>query len=101
MTKINYSSWPVDIKQSFTKCINDTVGTKVMDYKKNLEEDFSQVNSVVKELVTLKDKFKETGEKLYEENAEDMALNLIKLVLSASVPLSFSGGNKAINTQKL
>ena len=98
---INYSSWPVDIKQSFTKCINDTVGTKVMDYKKNLEEDFSQVNSVVKELVTLKDKFKETGEKLYEENAEDMALNLIKLVLSASVPLSFSGGNKAINTQKL
>lgn len=78
---INYTYWPKDIKESFKKCINDTNGTKVMELKKQLEDNYSQVSSVVEELKLLKSKFNETNEQLYEKNAENMALTIIETVL--------------------
>ena len=65
---INYNYWPTDIKESFKKCINQTEGTKVMDLKKQLEENYSQVSNIVAELKLLKSKFNETQDELYEKN---------------------------------
>ena len=98
---INYAYWPKDIKESFKKCINQTEGTKVMELKKQLEDNFSQVSCVVSELKLLKDKFKETQEELYEKNAENMALKVIGTVLGA---LPLVGGflaNQAIESKKV
>ena len=98
---INYTYWPKDIKESFKKCINQTEGTKVMELKKQLEDNFSQVSCVISELKLLKNKFKETQEELYEKNAENMALKVISTVLGA---LPLVGGflaNQAIESKKV
>lgn len=94
---INYAYWPADIKESFKKCINQTEGTKVMELKRQLEDNFSQVSSIVSELKLLKSKFNETKEELYEKNAENIALKVISSVLMV-------GGffaNKAIDDKKV
>ena len=98
---INFTYWPTDIKESFKKCIIQTEGTKVMDLKRQIEDNFSQVSSIVAELKLLKSKFKETDEQLYEKNAENMALKIINTVLG-TIPLA--GGffaNMAINDKKI
>lgn len=97
---INYTYWPKDIQESFKKCINDTNGTKVMELKKQLEDNYSQVSSVVEELKLLKSKFNETNEQLYEKNAENMALTIIETVLGTLPMVGGFLANKAINDEK-
>ena len=94
---INYTYWPKDIKESFKKCIDQTLGTKVMDLKKQLEDNFSQVSNVVSELKLLKSKFKETKEELYEKNAENIALKIISVTIMAGGLFA----NKAIEDKKI
>lgn len=98
---INYTYWPADIKESFKKCINQTEGTKVMDLKKQLEDNYSQVSSIVAELKLLKNKFKETNEQLYEKNAENVALKVISTVLGTLPMVGGFLANKAINDKKI
>lgn len=98
---INYTYWPADIKESFKKYINQTEGTKVMDLKKQLEDNYSQVSSIVAELKLLKNKFKETNEQLYEKNAENVALKVISTVLGTLPMVGGFLANKAINDKKI
>lgn len=98
---INYTYWPADIKESFKKCINQTEGTKVMELKKQLEDNYSQVSSIVSELKLLKNKFNETNEELYEKNAENMALKVIGTVLGNLPTVGGFFANKAINDKKI
>lgn len=98
---INYTYWPEDIKKSFKECINQTEGTKVMDLKKQLEDNYSQVSSVISELKLLKNKFKETEEQLYEKNAENIALKIISSTLGIMAPVGAFLSNKAINDKKI
>ena len=98
---INYEYWPKDIKESFKKCITQTEGTKVMDLKKQLEDNFSQVSNVVRELKLLKSKLKETKEELYEKNAENMALKVIGGVLGVLPMVGGFLANKAIDDKKV
>jgi len=94
---INYTYWPKDIKESFKNCIDQTVGTKVMELKKQLEVNFSQVSNVVSELKLLKSKFKETKEELYEKNAENIALKIISITIMAGALFA----NNAIEDKKV
>ena len=94
---INYTYWPKDIKESFKNCIDQTVGTKVMELKKQLEVNFSQVSNVVSELKLLKSKFKETKEELYEKNAENIALKIISITIMAGSIFA----NNAIEDKKV
>ena len=98
---INYNYWPTDIKESFRKCINQTEGTKVMELKKQMEDNYSQVSSIVAELKLLKSKFNETKEQLYEKNAENMALKIISTVLGTLPMVGGFLANKAINDKKI
>ena len=98
---INYTYWPADIKESFKKCINQTEGTKVMELKKELEDNYSQVSSIVSELKLLKNKFNETNEELYEKNAENMALKVIGTVLGNLPTVGGFFAKKAINDKKI
>jgi len=98
---INYTYWPEDIKKSFKSCITQTEGTKVMDLKKQLEDNYSQVSSVISELKLLKNKFKETEEQLYEKNAENIALKIISTTLGIIAPVGAFLANKAINDKKI
>jgi len=72
-----------------------------MELKKQLEDNYSQVSSLVSELKLLKNKFNETKEELYEKNAENMALKVIGTALG-NLP-TFGGffANKAINDKKI
>ena len=98
---INYNYWPDDIKKSFKECIAQTEGTKVMDLKKQLEDNYSQISSVISELKLLKTKFKETEEQLYEKNAENIALKMIGTFLGAVLPVGAFLANKAIDDKKV
>ena len=98
---INFNYWPTDIKESFKKCIKQTEGTKVMDLKKQLEDNYSQVSSIVAELKLLKSKFNETKEELYEKNAENMALKVIGTVLGVLPMVGGFFANKAIDDKKI
>ena len=98
---INFNYWPTDIKESFKKCIKQTEGTKVMDLKKKLEDNYSQVSSIVAELKLLKSKFNETKEELYEKNAENMALKVIGTVLGVLPMVGGFFANKAIDDKKI
>ena len=95
---INYNNWPPEIKKSFREIINQTEGTRALEFKNEIEDKFSQVYNLIEELRILRDAHQEEGDKIYVSNSNTLILGII----SSVIPIL--GGtfiNKAINDKNI
>ena len=55
---IDYNTWPADIKHNFRRLINGTRDTMVYKLKEEIDEKYSEINDLLKELYSLNKKLK-------------------------------------------
>ena len=91
---INYDKWPTDVKSEFKTLVNNTEDTTVYELKQIIEDKFSELNSVLEELIVFKKAIKEQEENLvYEKNSQSLILNIIETI---ALPLAYMFGQKNI-----
>ena len=56
---IDYNTWPADIKHNFRRLINGTRDTMVYKLKEEIDEKYSEINDLLKELYSLNKKLNE------------------------------------------
>ena len=77
---IDFKSWPQEIKDDFKRLIDQTSNTRVFELKKEIDNKYCKIGSILNELVCIKNiskKWKDEG-KLFSINAENMALNIFQ-----------------------
>lgn len=91
---INYDKWPNDVKCEFKTLVNNTEDTTAYELKQVIEDKFSELNSVLEELIVFKKAIKEQEENLvYEKNSQSLIFNIIGTI---ALPLAYMFGQKNI-----
>ena len=92
---INYINWPSDIKSEFKTLVSNTQDTKAYELKQIIEDKFSEINSVLEELILFKNTMKQQGDegKLYRKNSLGLFQNIISTIV---IPLAGFAGYKGL-----
>ena len=99
--KIDYENWPEKIKDEFLILVKSTEDTRIMELKNEIDNKFSEFNSIIEELVHFREKIKDIPDiKNYEINAQNMITNILGTVM---LPIAFasSQGVNAINVKQI
>ncbi len=99
--KIDYATWPEDIKDEFKILVKNTEDTRIMELKNEIDNNFSEFNNIIDELKHFKEKAKEIEDlKNYEINTENM---IIKILGTVMLPIAFasSQGLEAVNIKQV
>ena len=87
---IDFKSWPQEIKEDLKKLIDQTSDTRVYELKKEIDNKYCQISSILKELVYIKSISKQWKDekKLYSINADNLFMNLFEYIC---IPLGIYG----------
>ena len=92
--KIDYSNWPEKIKDDFKMLIKNTDNTRIMNLKNIIDDQFSEFNCIIEQLLNFKEKVKEIPDiKQYEINAHNMILKVLGTVMLPIAMCSTQGIN--------
>jgi len=95
--KIDYATWPEDIKDDFKILVKNTEDTRIMELKNEIDNNFSEFTNIIDELRGFKEKAKDNSDiKNYEINAQNMIKTILGTVM---LPIAYasSQGLNSIN----
>ena len=99
--KIDYATWPEDIKDEFKILVKNTEDTRIMELKNEIDNKFSEFNNIIEDLIHFKEKAQEIQDtKIYGINAQNMMINILGKVMLPIVFASSQGVN-AINNKQI
>lgn len=87
---IDFKNWPQEIKEELKKLIDQTSDTRVFELKKEIDNKYCQISSILKELVSIKSVSKQWKDekKLISINANNLFMNLIEYIC---IPIGIYG----------
>ena len=99
--EIDYPSWPNDIKNEFLILVKSTEDTRIMELKKEIDNKFSEFNTIIDELILFQNKCKDKPDiKNYEINTNNMITTVLGTIM-LPIALASSEGLEAIDIKQI
>ena len=100
---INYINWPSDVKSEFKTLVSNTQDTKAFELKQIIEDKFSEINSVLEELILFKNTMKKQGDEgnIYSKNSLGIFQNIISTIVIPLVGFAGYDGFKNIGLKEI
>ena len=99
---IHYKVWPKNIKDELKALIQSTENTRIFEIKDILNDQFSQINNILEDLINFKNQIKDQGKegKIYETNAMTIISQLIGTVMMP-IAASMKYGKEAVEAKEI